>query len=218
MSPPISPSAATAGILISLDGIDGTGKSTQCRMLVDWLHGAGHATTACVDPGGTPVGAVIRQLVLDKHKTMSVACEMFLFMASRAQLVTDVILPALLRGEVVVSDRFLLANVVYQGHAGGLNPHELWEIGKVATGGLEPNLTLVLDLPVEQALARKQGPADRLESRNVAYHQRVRRGFLIEAKRRPQKIRVIDASQPVEHVHAAIVEEVQRVLAPHPRA
>lgn len=202
-------------IFISLDGLDGTGKSTQCELLVEWLRAQGHSVAFCVDPGGTPLGSVIRQLLLDPQQVMSVTCEMFLFMASRAQLVAEVILPALEQRQVVVSDRFLLANVVYQGHAGGLDPQEVWNVGRIATGGLEPTLTLVLDLSVEAALARRLRPADRLESRAV--DERVRRGFLVEAERQPERICVIDASRPVEHVHAAIVEEVQRVLAPHPR-
>src|SRR5262245_30646252 len=106
---------------ISLDGIDGTGKSTQCRALADWLRGRGLSVTACTDPGGTAIGDAIRALVLDARKDMAVTTEMLLYMASRAELVTRVIRPALAAGDVVVSDRFLLANVVYQGHAGGLD-------------------------------------------------------------------------------------------------
>src|SRR5262245_2337202 len=100
---------------ISLDGIDGTGKSTQCRLLADWLRAQGHQVVECADPGGTPIGDVLRGLLLDHRREMTVACEAFLFMASRAQLVAEVIRPALKAGQVVVSDRYLLANVVYQG-------------------------------------------------------------------------------------------------------
>jgi dTMP kinase len=203
---------------ITLDGLDGAGKSTQCRLLVDWLRARGHAVTLCIDPGGTPVGEVIRGLLLDHRRKMSLPCEALLFMASRAQLVASVIRPALDAGQVVVSDRYVLANVVYQGHAGGLDPALLWEIGDLATGGLEPDLTFVLDLPPESARARRTKPADRLESRDPAYHERVRQGFLLEARRRPERIRVLDATQPKAVVHELICQEVARVLAPGSRA
>jgi dTMP kinase len=203
---------------ISLDGLDGTGKSTQCRLLADWLRTQGHAVTACVDPGGTATGQKIRELLLDRRQEMTVACEALLFMASRAQLTAEIIRPALDAGQVVISDRFVLANVVYQGHAGGLDPKLIWEAGRLATGGLEPDLTLILDLPVEAALARRKGRADRFESRDAAYQARVREGFLTEARRHPERLRVIGADQPIEVVHERICQEVARVLAAGPRA
>ena len=197
---------------LSLDGLDGTGKSTQCRLLADWLRGRRHEVTVCTDPGGTVVGGVLRNLLLHHRHALSLPCEALLFMASRAQLVTEVIRPALEAGRVVISDRFLLANVVYQGHAGGLDPEQLWQVGLFSTGGLEPDLTLVLDLPSEQAQARRTGPADRVESRDAAYHVRVREGFLAEARRRPERIRVIDASGSVQAVHECICREVEKRL------
>jgi dTMP kinase len=206
------------GIFISLDGLDGTGKSTQCRLLADWLRGRGHAVTECADPGGTATGDAIRVLLLDRRRDMTLACEALLFMASRAQLTADVIRPALEAGRVVVADRFLLANVVYQGHAGGLNPQQLWDLGRLATGGLEPDLTLVLDLPLEAARARRHSPADRFESRTAEYQEKVRAGFLAEAKRRPDRIRVLDASPTVETVQESIRQEVSRVMAAGSRA
>jgi dTMP kinase len=198
---------------ISLDGLDGSGKSTQCRLLADWLRARGFTVTECADPGSTPAGDIIRHLLLDQRQEMTLTCEMFLFMASRAQLTAQVIRPALDAGQAVVADRFLLANVVYQGHAGGLDPDQIWEIGRVATGGLEPDLTVVLDLPVELAHTRRKGPADRLESRDFSYHVRVREGFRTEAQRRPERIRLVDAQPSVAEVHERICQEVGRVLA-----
>src|SRR5438874_2789396 len=176
----------TRGVFLSLDGLDGSGKSTQCRLLADWLRARGHAVTECADPGGTPIGDTIRGLLLDRRRQLTLPCEAFLFMASRAQLTAEVIRPALDAGHVVVADRYLLANVVYQGHAGGLDPDLLWQIGRLATGGLEPDLTLVLDLPAEIALSRRSGPPDRMESRDTAYQARVREGFLVEARSKPE--------------------------------
>ena len=201
------------GPFISLDGLDGAGKSTQCRLLARWLRERGYHVTECADPGGTAVGNVIRDLLLHRRHEMALSCEALLFMASRAQLTAEIIRPALERGEAVVSDRYLLANIVYQGHAGGINPAQLWEIGRLATGGIEPDLTVVLDMPVELALARHDGPADRVESRAIDYHCRVREGFLAEALQRPERIRIVNANQPVESVHQRICEEVARVLA-----
>ena len=202
----------SAGLFLSLDGLDGAGKSTQCRRLAEWLRARGRSVVECTDPGGTELGAQLRSLLLSYRGQMSVACEALLFMASRAQLVAEVIRPALDAGDDVVCDRFLLANVVYQGHAGGLAVPQLWDAGRLSTGGLEPNLTIVLDLPLETALARRKGTADRLESRAEEFHRRVRDGFLAEAARRPDRVRVVDASLPADLVQEAIRAEVERIV------
>jgi dTMP kinase len=205
-------------LFISLDGIDGTGKSTQCRLLVDCLLSRGLAVVSCVDPGGTPLGQSLREILLHHRQEMSSLTEALLFMASRAQLVASVIRPALEAGQVVVSDRYLLANVVYQGHGRGLDVEQLWQVGRFAAGNLEPNLTLVLDLPVEAALRRRERPADRIESRDQAEQERVRQGFLTEARRRPERIRVIDARGSLAEVQLQIQKEVASVLATPSRA
>ena len=200
------------GLFLSLDGIDGTGKSTQCRLLAEWLRRRGRDVVQCADPGGTAVGTALRDILLNHRGEMTPACEAFLFMASRAQLVAEVIRPELESRRWVVCDRFLLANVVYQGYAGGLDVDQLWEIGRLSTGGLEPDLTIVLDLPLDAALGRRNRAPDRMESRAREYQQRVREGFLSEARRRPDRIAVVDASPPVEVVQERIREEVWRVL------
>lgn len=206
---------------LSLDGLDGTGKSTQCRRLADWLRGRGHTVTQCVDPGGTEFGAKLREILLaGREQAMGMRAEALLFMASRAELVDRVIRPALARGEVVVSDRFTLANVVYQGHAGGLDPADLWATGRLATGGLDPDLTIVLDLPTDLARTRRGRPADRVESRGPDYHKRVRAGFLREAAARPGKVVVVDASPDVDAVHDEVRRAVVQLFRdrgdPHP--
>lgn len=197
---------------ISLDGLDGTGKSTQCQLLVGWLQELGHEVVHCIDPGGTPLGQELRAIVLSHRHPLATPTEALLFMASRAQLTAEVIRPALERGSIVVSDRFLLANVVYQGHAGGLNPELLWTVGELSTGGLEPTLTIILDLDPAKAEKRRGRPADRMESKPADYHARVREGFLREAARRPERIKVVDAGGAVEVVQEAIRREVARVL------
>jgi dTMP kinase len=191
-----------------LDGPDGGGKSTQCRKLVERLRSDGRSVVACSDPGGTEVGTILRHLLLESSCALAPACEALLFMASRAQLVADVIRPALNAGQIVVSDRFLLANVVYQGHAGGLDVDALWRVGELAAQGIQPDRTFVLDLPLDLSMQRRKKSLDRLERRDFAYHQRVREGFLAEAQRRPEMIRVIDASLPpdvvAEHIWAGV--------------
>ncbi len=200
-------------MFISLDGIDGTGKSTQLALLADWLRSAGLDVVVCRDPGSTALGEAIRKILLDSPETpIARTSEMLLYMAARAQLVAELIVPALKEGKTVISDRFLLANVVYQGHAGGLDVAELWEIGRVATAGVEPDLTLVLDLPPEIAAARIDRPLDRMERQGDEYRDRLREGFLKEAERRPQKIIVIDAARTIEEVHADICGVVSRLL------
>lgn len=189
---------------ISLDGLDGAGKSTQCRLLADWLRHRGFDVVRCADPGGTAIGDVLRKLLLEHRGHMTLPCEAYLFMASRAQLVAEVIRPALDSGKAVICDRFLLANVVYQGHAGGLDPQKLWDLGLLATGGLEPDVTFVLDLPLDIAQARRKENADRMERRDAAYFAKVREGFLAEARRRPERIRIVDATLPPEAVQGAL--------------
>src|SRR4051794_23040718 len=140
----------------SFDGLDGAGKSTQCRLLAGHLRSRGTEVVECTDPGGTHVGQVLRDVLLDPKNRLCLQAEALLFMASRAQLVAEVIRPALEAGRAVVSDRFLLANVVYQGHAGGLDPEMLWAVGRLAIDGLEPDLTFLLDLPLERAAPRRK--------------------------------------------------------------
>jgi dTMP kinase len=196
-------------MFLSIDGGDGTGKTTQAELLCGWLRGRGHEALACRDPGSTPLGEAVRKLLLDRHDlAIHRRSEMLLYMAARAQMVEEVIRPALEQGKTVVSDRYLLANVVYQGHAGGLDAATLWEVGRIATGGLMPGLTIVLDVPAELAAARLVGPLDRMEQQGVAFHARVRQGFLAEAARQPERIVVVDASGPIEEVQA----EIRRIV------
>lgn len=198
---------------IALDGIDGTGKSTQCRLLADWLNSLGVATVTAVDPGGTPLGSRIRELLLfGQGQNIVTRAEALLFMASRAQLVETVIRPALAQGQWVVSDRFLLSNVVYQGYGGGLDPEELWEVGQLATGGLMPDHNLLLDIPLQVAASRMQRPLDQMESRSVEYRERIRQGFLTEAGKWPERVVVIDARQEVDAVQQSIRQQLRTRL------
>ena len=190
---------------IALDGIDGSGKSSQIGPLVTWLESRGCRVTTCRDPGSTPTGDAIRAILLDRHDLhLAATAEMFLYMAARAQLVEEVIRPALDRGEWVVADRYLLANIVYQGHAGGLDPELIRNVGGVATGGLMPELILLLDVDIAVSAARLDRPLDKLENRGDGYRRRLRAGYLAEAAQQPDVIHMIAADASVDDVAARI--------------
>lgn len=200
-------------MFFSIDGGDGTGKSTQVALFAQWLEARGHEVVCCRDPGSTPLGEAVRELLLNRHDlTIGRHSEMLLYMAARAQLCEEVIRPALDDGKTVVSDRFLLANVVYQGHAGGLDVPSIWEVGRVATGGLLPTLTFVLDLPAETAARRLGGTLDRMERQGPAFHGKVRQGFLDEAAGQPKRMAVVDAARSINEVQADVRAAAEKVL------
>jgi dTMP kinase len=188
----------------SIDGGDGVGKSTQIALFCAWLVDQGQEVVTCRDPGSTRLGEAVRELLLNRHDLeIHRRAEMLLYMAARAQMVEEFIRPSLASGKTVVCDRFLLANVVYQGYAGGLDIETLWRVGDVAVGGLMPDLTIVLDMPAKSAVGRIDRELDRMEKQGADFHARVRDGFLIEAARR-NDIVVINAARPIEKVHADI--------------
>src|SRR6478735_7636455 len=192
-------------MFFSFDGVDGVGKSTQIQLLVEALRARGREVVTCRDPGGTPLGERLRAILLEHHgMAIHRRSEMLLYMASRAQLVEEIIRPALDAGKIVVSDRYVLANVVYQAHAGGLDPADVWRVGEITVGGLMPRLVFVLDMPAELAAQRIKRAQDRMEAQGLAYLESVRQGFLAEARQRPGEIVVVDADRPPEEVHAEV--------------
>jgi dTMP kinase len=225
---PTDPSHAHPGLFLVFDGPDGGGKSTQLLRLKTWLLECGFECVTCRDPGGTPLGDRLRTILLDRESVpISMRAEMLLYMASRAQLVEDVIAPALAAGRIVISDRYLLANIVYQGTAGGLLEEEIAMVGIIATAGLLPDLTIVLDIAPEQARARQGLARDRIEERPLFYHERVRAGFLAAARGQkgacgegpeiasvyPAPIELIDASADPDTVFREIQRVVERALS-----
>lgn len=202
------------GLFFSFDGIDGAGKSTQMELFCAWLRSNGRDVVECRDPGGTPLGEELREIILHrKEMELCSASEMLLYMASRAQLVDEIIRPALQAGKTIVSDRFLVSNVAYQGHAGGMDVDDVWAVGAIATSGVRPDLTIVLDMPVERAASRLNRDLDRIESRGADFLNRVRDGFLIEAKRSPERIALIDAERSIEVIQQDIQAAAAQVIA-----
>lgn len=209
------------GLFITLEGPDGAGKSTQARMLQQRLQKWGKDVLLVREPGGTSIGEAIRELLLNPcHTEMTVACEVLLYSAARAQLVHEQIKPALNRGEVVLSDRFWDSTLVYQGLAGGENLDIIERISLWATGNLVPRLTLLLDLDARQGLLRVHGskegarPAggDRVEQKELHFHHRVRSGFLELASREKGRFCIIPANETPQAVHEKIWEKVVPLL------
>jgi len=201
-------------MFFSFDGIDGVGKTTQMRLFCEWLAARQLEVLTCRDPGSTPLGEQVREILLnsDENTPIAACSEMLLYMAARAQLVDEVLRPALAAGKTIVSDRYLLANVVYQGHAGGLDLEAVRDVGRIATDGLLPDCTFLLDMSPQAALGRMGDELDRMESRGDEYRERLREGFLKEAARSDGTIHVIDADRPVDVIQAELRKIAGRLL------
>jgi len=197
---------ALRGRFIVFDGPDGSGKSTQFRAIADMARANGVEVREVREPGGTAVGERIREILLDPiHDEMALRCEMMLYMASRAQLVEQIIRPALRDGALVLADRFVSSTYAYQGAAGGLPTHEIDAVataacGDRASGGTWPDLTVIFDVDEQTAATRLNPLLDRMEQKGAAFHARVRRGYLDQAAREPEHYAVIDARQGADEV------------------
>lgn len=198
------------GLFITFEGPEGSGKSTQARMLAQWLADRGLDVLFTREPGGTPIGDRIREILLSPNSVGLVAeAEVLLFSASRAQLVQEVIRPHLERGGIVICDRYADSTYAYQGYGRGLDMDMLRRITHFATRGLVPDITFLLDIPVREGLHRKQqgdGEDDwnRMEAEHIAYHERVRQGYLELARRDPKRWVILDGLQPVDTLQALI--------------
>jgi len=182
------------GVLITFEGSEGSGKSTQARLLLQYLKARGKDVMFIREPGGVKISEVIRKVLLDVHNDiMTKECETLLYMAARSQLVYEVIAPALKAGRIVISDRFLDSTVAYQGYGNGVDIKFIKQLGRFVTDGIKPDLTFIMDLSTVTGLSRTGKNKDRIEQRAASYHQRVRKGYLAIARQEPNRVKVIDA-------------------------
>lgn len=208
-------------LFITFEGPDGSGKSTQINLVVEYLSRLGYRVLCTREPGGTAIGNQIRQVLHDVNNTeMSARAEILLYSASRAQLVEQVILPHLARGGIVLCDRYADSTYAYQGYGRQLDFGTLRLITNFATQGLKPDLTVYLDVPVEEGLRRKsaanvtgEGEWNRMDQLELAFHQRVRAGYLEMAQNEPERWLIVDASAPVDQINRIICQRVEQVLA-----
>ena len=200
------------GFLITLEGPEGSGKSTHGRRLSRWLKAQGYKVLFTREPGGTRLGQRLRKILLDKRSgELPPVVELCLYEASRSILIRQVIQPALKAGAIVILDRFQDSTWVYQGWAGGVDLKLIQSFGKAATGNLMPDVTILLDLPVREGLYRVRHP-NRMEAKPVAFHEKVRSGYRVLARRHPGRIHLISANRPVNLVQEEIRKVVRRVL------
>jgi len=204
---------AERGVFVCFEGGEGSGKSTQSRLLRDALTAAGFTVRLTFEPGDTAVGQELRRIVLSPETgELDDRCEALLYAADKAEHVATLVRPALARGEVVVTDRYVDSTLAYQGAGRSLDPAELEEVARWATGDLRPHLTVVLDLEPSAGFTRF-AERDRIEGESPEFHERVREAFLVMAKADPDHYLVLDARAPVEEIHAAVRARVEPLLA-----
>jgi dTMP kinase len=200
------------GRFIVLDGPEGSGKSTQIARLRPVLEGSGLSVQMVRDPGTTRIGEQIRGILLDpSHDEMGMRCEMLLYMAARAQMMAQTILPALERGEVVLCDRFVSSTLAYQLGGDGLTAEQIRAVADIAIKGRWPDLVIVLDMPAERSMGRVKRAKDRIEQRPIEYHEQVRQNYLRQAVEDPKRYRVVNADRDQEQVHREIVQMLEGV-------
>ena len=193
------------GALITFEGVEGSGKTTQARYLASFLSNRGRRVCLTSEPDGTPLGAAVRSLFESAAAGPTPLCEVFLFLAARQQHVTEVIRPALERGEVVISDRYVDATVAYQGYGRGVDVQTIRELNLLATGGVLPDLTLLLDVDARVGMGRIAGRAhDHFETMGLAFHERVRQGYLEIAREQKERVVVVPADRGEDEVRSAI--------------
>ncbi|MDD5477608.1 MAG: dTMP kinase [Candidatus Omnitrophica bacterium] len=183
------------GKFITFEGSEGCGKSTQSKMLFGYLKAKGLKAIYLREPGGVKVSEMIREILLNPKNKISPAAETLLYMAARAQVVEEIIKPALIAGRIVVCDRFMDSTIAYQGYGLGIDIKLIKVIGNFATQGIAPDLTIFLDLPIKSGLKHRDNCKDRIEQRSVSYHEKVRRGYLALAKNEPRRIKIVKVQE-----------------------
>ncbi|MCM8766303.1 MAG: dTMP kinase [Candidatus Omnitrophica bacterium] len=201
------------GFFITFEGSEGSGKSTHAKRLCNFLRRKGYAVVLLREPGGTRISEAIRNILLDtKNKKIEVKTEALLYLAARAQLVKEKIIPALREGKVVILDRFQDSTLAYQGYGGGLNLSFLKKLGDFVTEGLAPDLTFLLDINIREGL-RRSGTSDRIEKKPLSFHRRVRAGYLALARKNPRRFFIIEAEKDISLIREEIEKNVLALLA-----
>ncbi|MDD4909469.1 MAG: dTMP kinase [Candidatus Omnitrophica bacterium] len=201
------------GIFVTFEGSEGSGKSTHSKMLCDYLRREGREVLFAREPGSTFVGEQIRKALLSvRNKSMSANCELMLYMAARAQIVDELIIPALKKGAAVVCDRFLDSTLAYQGYGLGMDLSAIRHMGKLVTRGIRPDITFFLDVEVNEGLRRAGSVKDRIELRPLAFHRRVRAGYLKLAKAEPGRVKVIKVDHNKEQTQEAIRKQIDDLI------
>lgn len=198
------------GMFITFEGGDGCGKTTQIKLLDKYLREKGYDTLLTREPGSVGLGEKIREILLNYDGEVSSVCESFLFLADRAQNVDCIIKPALEAGKIVICDRHTDSSVAYQGYGRGLDIDRINMLNNIATSGLKPDLTIVLDVDVETSQSRVGAEKDRMESAGIEFFERVRKGYLEIAKQEPERVKVVDSTQSIEDIHKQILELIQK--------
>jgi len=199
------------GLFITFEGCDGCGKTTQIELLNKYLLNKGSETLLTREPGAKGLGEKLREILLNYNGEVSPNCESFLFLADRAQHVDCIIKPAIEQGKIVLCDRHTDSTVAYQGYGRGLDLDRIYKLNNIATNGLKPDITIVLDVDVETSMQRVGKEKDRMESAGIEFFKRVRNGFLEIAKNEPDRVKVINASDTIENIHKQIVELVEKL-------
>lgn len=201
------------GFFITFEGSEGSGKSTQSKFLCDYLRSLGAESVYLREPGGTKISEKIRAILLNpENGSMVPVTEMLLYMAARAQTVSEIIKPGLSQRRIIICDRFLDSTVVYQGYGLGMDVKVIKDIGNLVTQGMKPDLTIFLDLPVKKGLRYRQDKRDRIEKRPLSYHMRVRKGYLALAKSEPERFKVIKVDDNISVTQERIRESVCPLL------
>jgi dTMP kinase len=200
------------GLFITFEGADGCGKSTQMKLLKEYLLKKGYEIVETREPGGKGLGEKIRDILLNYDGEVSNRCESFLFLADRAQNIDVIVKPAIQQGKIVLCDRHTDSSVAYQGYGRGLNIDEINRLNNLSTGGLKPDLTYVFDVDIETSMQRVGSEKDRMESSGKEFFNKVRNGYLELAKKEPERIKVIDSTKPIEDVFADVLKELEAVL------
>jgi dTMP kinase len=201
------------GLFIVFDGSEGCGKTTQVARLRQRLESLGRSVLLVRDPGTTRIGEQIRTILLNPdHDEMAMRCEMLLYMAARAQMMSESILPALAEGKTVISDRFVSSTLAYQLGGDGLTANDIRTVADIAIRGRWPDLTLILDMPVESSMARVRRAKDRIEQRPMDYHEQVRKNYLAQAAADPRHYKIVNANREIDAVHEEIWSAVTPLL------